>query len=905
MPLKSFRVFLVLFLSLFILFSTSSCKRLRKLFHPTKKVEQAQKPQAETQPTASESAPAPQALSPESNLGAESAPHFPSPSALPPNSDLPNPSPTAETHPAETNPTALPEIAGAITVFAGTEKKVAEGSLFVVDDAQASSSAGKTLTYRWELSEGPSDKIQILDASAIKGVFKVLDLDQVTSFLVTLTVQDGTSQASSPLRIWGFPVKLNSKKELGGLTRKMENIGDTLLIARGRSVELYDFSLKLLGRENFESPVLNLVGVSTEKRQIYVFTENGEWYLFDLSDPNSLKKSLLQKAQPPYSQFQVDKQSNDPIAIGLQGSDLKIISLQDPLHPIVKNSVNISGVRNLLLAGKTIYVSDQSSLSTYDATNGVLIAKIPAGGFIRSLQKVSNANKVFLMIGLGEDPANLSPATNPSYGLRVFEIGVSGRLVNEKRYNLKGNTPIREIKPLPGNTEVLLAVGKGETQFRILNWLNGIESSLELPASFRIGSLFDLWVGKPSAVVPASQPESASKANLKLPPAQSIAWMGVSGSDSWKILKLLSSGPGKYRAELVRSSPSLWAAGVVKLAASGNVVLSDFGSEKNSTVAALLELNSQDLSVLATYTPSEKLYFPDFISVASGFNFALAASNSSSETQSVESAPAAQSALRSFVREEGGIKVFSFGSEVLGESRAGNVSKPFAIDAYFSNEQRMLAVAVGKSSGMGARSGLYLFKLPLDLANTSSKIDFSERKAYIPLADARAVSLSPDGKWAAVAGGNEGLFLINLEKNQIANKLSSTPPTFVDRVHWGHDLQKVFVSVLTEEACTLQDYYFKDGKLSFWGQAQGLRAADSPFGKRCGDFALSADDLYVFAASGPEGLVVFNASDLSAPVPILRNPTYGMAVSVAVGEKYKNVYIADLINGLQLAEFGF
>ncbi len=905
MPLKSFRVFFVLFLSFFILFSTSGCKRLRKLFHPTKKVEQAQKPEVATPPAAAESLPAPQGLSPESNLGAESAPSFPSPSPAPSsNPDFPSPS-LAETRPAETNPTALPEIAGAITVFAGTEKKVAEGSLFVVDDAQASSSTGKTLTYRWELTEGPSDKIQIVDAAAIKGVFKVLDLDQVTSFLVTLTVQDGNSQASSPLRIWGFPVKLSPKKELGGLTRKMENMGDTLLIARGRSVELYDFSLKLLGRENFESPVLNLVSVSNEKRQIYVFTENGEWYLFDLSDPNALKKSLLQKAQPPYSQFQIDKQSSEPIAIGLQGSDLKIISLQDPFHPIVKNSVNVSGARNLLLAGKTIYVSAQGSLSTYDANNGVLIAKIPAGGFIRSLQKVSNANKVFLIMGLGEDPANFSAATNPSYGLRVFEIGVSGRLVNEKRYNLKGNVPIREIKSLPGNTEILLAVGKEETQFRVFNWLNGSESSLELPASFRIGSLFDLWVGKPSVTVPASQPESVSKANPKLPPVQSIAWIGLSGSDSWKILKLLGQGSGKYRAELLRSSPSLWAAGVVKLAPSGNVLLSDFGSEKNSSVAALLELNPQDLSVLGTYTPSEKLYFPDFVSPASSFNFALAASNSSSETQNAESAPTAQSALRSFVREEGGIKVSSFGSEVLGESRAGNVSKPFAIDAYFSNEQRLLAVAVGKSSGMGARSGLYLFKLPLDLANTFAKIDFSERKAYIPLADARGVSLSPDGKWAAVAGGNEGLFLINLEKNQIANKLSSTPPTFVDRVHWGHDLQKVFVSVLAEEACTLQDYYFKEGKLSFWGQAQGIRAADSPFGKRCGDFALSADDLYVFAASGPEGVIVFNASDPSAPVSILKNPTYGMAVSIAVGEKYKNIYIADLINGLQLAEFGF
>ncbi len=913
MPPKPLRVFLVFSLICFILFSTTSCKRLRKIFRPQKKQEQSQK--LETQPAdpipapTAESSPFPKGLSPESMGGAESAPVLAPPSF----GASPAASPSAETQAtAETNPVALPEIAGAITVFAGVEKKVAEGSLFVVEDAQASSGSGRPLTYHWSLTEGPSDKIQIVEGNSLKGVFKILDLDQVTSFLVTLTVQDGSSQASSPLRVWGFPGKLSAKKELGGLTRKMENVGETLLIARGRSLELYDFSLKLLGRENFESPVLNLVVLPvSERRQVYVFTENGEWYLFDLSDLNSLKKSLLQKVQPSYTQFQVDRQSPEALAVGLQGSDLKIISLQDPSRPIVRNSVSVSGIRNLLLVGKTIYVSDQNSLSTYDASNGVLVAKIPAGGFIRSLQKISNANKVFLMMGLGEDPAVSNASTLTNYGLRIFEIGLAGRLMNEKRYNLKGNLPVREIKSLPGNTDVLIALGKEETSFRIFNWVSGSETVLELPPSFKIGSLFDLWVGKPanipSTAPSASMPESVAKGKTKPPPAQSAGWLGLSSSDSWKILKLFNQGAGKYKAELIRSSPSLWAAGAVNLNTAGNVLLSDFGSAKNPTVAALLELNPEDLSVLANFTPADKIYFPDFVSAAPGFNFALALGDASSaETQRTESAPASQSGLQFFSRDEGGIKVSPLTSEMLGENRMGNVSKPLGLDAYFSADQRLLAVAVGKYSGMGARSGLYLFKFPLDLsAPALPKFDLSQKKVYIPLADARDVSISPNGKWALVAGGNEGLFLIDLEKNQIANKLSSTPPTFVDRVHWGHDLEKVFVAVLAEDLCALQDYYFKDGKLAFWGQAQGLHAAEFPYGKRCGDFALSADDIYAFVASGKEGVVVLNMSDMASPVSIVNNPTYGMAVGIAVGEKYKNIYIADLVNGLQLAEFGF
>jgi hypothetical protein len=69
--------------------------------------------------------------------------------------------------------------------------------------------------------------------------------------------------------------------------------------------------------------------------------------------------------------------------------------------------------------------------------------------------------------------------------------------------------------------------------------------------------------------------------------------------------------------------------------------------------------------------------------------------------------------------------------------------------------------------------------------------------------------------------------------------------------------------------------------------------------------ALSSDDPYLFVANGRKGVWAYNASDPSSPVLIAKLPTHGIATAVAVGQKYKNVYIADLVNGLEMAEFGF
>ena len=57
--------------------------------------------------------------------------------------------------------------------------------------------------------------------------------------------------------------------------------------------------------------------------------------------------------------------------------------------------------------------------------------------------------------------------------------------------------------------------------------------------------------------------------------------------------------------------------------------------------------------------------------------------------------------------------------------------------------------------------------------------------------------------------------------------------------------------------------------------------------------------------NGSQGLSVYNVSDPAAPVLIQRLDTFGMTANVVVGEKFKKIYMADLVNGLEVAEFGF
>jgi hypothetical protein len=279
--------------------------------------------------------------------------------------------------------------------------------------------------------------------------------------------------------------------------------------------------------------------------------------------------------------------------------------------------------------------------------------------------------------------------------------------------------------------------------------------------------------------------------------------------------------------------------------------------------------------------------------------------------------------LRAFAFDPKGGKSLVTSTRLFGEKKGTNESRPLGIDVRVDTAGVIVAVAVGRTAGVGSRSGLALLVLPKELPKETDwdvliKGDLNSKIQWLPLQDARDVKLSRDGKWALVAAGIEGLALVDLEKKQVALKTNPVAGSVADRVLLSNDQKRIFVSFLSSgmvnpadptktlgPSVSIQIYYFDQGKLGLWGGMKNLNPVELPYGVRAPGFALSSDDLYLYAANGKEGLMIYNVSDPSQPILITRLSTHGQAVGVAVGERYKNVYIADLVNGLEMAEFGF
>ena len=262
-------------------------------------------------------------------------------------------------------------------------------------------------------------------------------------------------------------------------------------------------------------------------------------------------------------------------------------------------------------------------------------------------------------------------------------------------------------------------------------------------------------------------------------------------------------------------------------------------------------------------------------------------------------------------------------TRLFGEKKGPNESRALGIDARVDTTGVTVAVAVGRTAGVGSRSGLALFSLPKELPKETDwealiRGDLNSKVQWLPLQDVRDVKLSRDGKWALAAAGIEGLALVDLEKKQVVLKTNPLVGAVADRVLLSNDQKRVFVSFISSgttnpadptkavgPSVAIQVYNFDQGKLGLWGQIKGLSLVELPYGARAPGLALSSDDLYLYAANGKEGLWIYNVSDPSQPVLITKLSTHGQAAGVAVGERYKNVYIADLVNGLEMAEFGF
>lgn len=915
MQKKLIRASLYLFLFIFVFTNFTGCKRIRSWFQksPPQKSEQStvtpESSPEETLPSStppeSQAALPPPPPSPAQNIFGESLPANPA-----------NPFDANSVQNSNQANAALPISTGSLSVSAGSEKKVSEGSYFLIEDAQALSASSKPLVYQWSLAEGPTEKIQIVKGDTAQGSFKIGDLNEVTSFVLRLNVSDGAEQASSNVKVTAYPAQINLKSHLGGITRQVESLGGYSYATRGRTLEIYDTSFNLLAKINLDNPILELAAFSLKgKNYLYASTEAGEWWLLDVTDPKNVSKTLVQKSGAQFHHLKIVSSQDDAFAMALEKDKAILWNLSNPAQPQIKAELKgpYQNLKDILLLGKRIYLADRNNLNSIDASTGILNAAIPSGGNITGLETIENAGKLYLIASLGS-----SEDKKPSdYGLRVFEVGAGGKLINEQKFRLKGNLPIEKMVALPKSTKLLVAVqNKERLELKAFDVLSKSETPLDFTQDPKLAILLDMA----SSIV------------------NNIPVLLVADASALKVFKLnpIGNPAARLKVENIKTSYSTLAAGSVKLSPlSDSLFLMDFGSMQNPNLPALLEINTADLSLKSSLALGDFSYLSDFaISTLPKFNFAanLNDQNNIAESQAATSLPASSQPasqpasknsdgfLRNFVMDSKSSRSFLSSSRLFGGIKGSNISRPFGMDVKSQGANVILTTAVAKVEGVGFKSGLYILRIP---GNADPAVfikgDLNTALTYIPLNDARDVKISDNGKWALVAAGAEGLVIVDLEKNQIIGKNTPSAGATADRILLSHDQKKIFISFLESAAMPVNSfettspalpvsiylYYFNEGPIALWGNIKGLSSVSLPYAIRSGSFDLSADDIYLFVANGSEGIRVYNTSDPSSPILINKLPTFGLAVSVAVGNKYKNIYIADLINGLEMAEFGF
>ncbi|MBF0492367.1 MAG: hypothetical protein HQM15_06255 [Deltaproteobacteria bacterium] len=910
--MKNKKILLSLCLLLTLSFANSGCKRLRHLFTHKKETKQEvpkQTPMDAQSPT-KPSEPPPQAgtvqtpmqmppISPinpaQNSLGLQNPP--------PPPDNLEASPPVNTTQNTAESAVALPEVGGAISVFAGNPKSVAEGSLFLVEDAQASSVSGKTLRYQWSVSQGSVEKMKVIEGTSLQGVFKVGDVSEMSTFSLKLTASDGSAQSSSELKVTVFPAKLARVQHLGGMARKIESLENQIFISRGRTIEVYDAGLNLVKKIDLDSPILEISAFAASgKKYLYSLSEAGDWSLVDVNDLENPQISLVQKVGSFLKNIHVSSFSGELWATTTERDSATLWNLKDVAHPQAKFVFKgpYQGVQKILLSGKNVYLVDTKAIHTLDASTGILQASIPLSGKVNHLDVVSLKNKNYLLLALGN---TTDTAVRSEAGLRLFEIGASGRLLAEKRFNLKGNLPVLQFVAVQ-NAQFILGVQEGQNvNLKAFDLEKGIEFPLIVPTDLKLARLQDLFVQA-----------SAKETDLLL-----------TDGASFKRLKMVTSA-ASIKLDALQSSYSVIFAGSMKLNGE-NLLMSDFGSGMDAVLPAFYEISTQDFSKLNPLVLNAPAYFSDFVTLPTskqslGILLSAEAPAKTAESLSAESQAESQKQSNETLNIEGSLALFANGVKPLkisekslthfGLSQEQAASRAFALGYYKSDTQFILGIAVGKTLGAGLKTGLYLLKFNSEQELLASlKEDLSKKMTQIPLSDARDVRFSKDGKWALVAAGSEGLVLIDLEKNQVSLKNNPFQGLLADRVQISHDQQKVFVSFLspslgqTPPQSKLQIYSYDQGKLGQWGGIEGLSGVTLPYAQRSGNFALSEDDLFLFIANGSQGLSVYNVSDAAAPVLIEHLATFGMTADVVVGEKFKKIYMADLVNGLEVAEFGF
>jgi len=802
----------------------------------------------------------------------------PAPQATPPPS---LPIPRAESLPTESQPV--------LEITTGAPINTAEGTTLALEQVTLNYAGTAKVKFFWELTGGPSDSIKIIDPRELKTRVLIEDLEQPTEFTLKLTAGDGKTEASADLKITGFPAKLTRTATLAGAWSGISHMGSNWVAYHGNTLEIFNPAFEKITDVTAPGDIQEFFAVQTPQNRgaIFVQSSDGAWSLLQSDQVTGTKVSplpMVSKGIRKVIPFDIE---NAPYAFGLLERGVELWNLSDAGHPRLKTSIGAAFLKNplhLSFLGRNLYVADEELIHLIDFQTGNLVASVPAGGSITSLQAYSWDGKNYLLIAIGNDRLNQN---RKDFGLRLFEIGEDGRLSGEKRLAFEGNPPVRLAYVVPGSGKALVGVeGTKGLELRMA----GLKPLEEIAVDGVAASRFIVMSGMETGKI-GEEPVAV-----------------VADGNQLKVLSFKAAGERRFSVSQKMALATVLNADWVQAKPDGSLVW--VGDEGTAQGGALAVLKGDDLKAIRAEN-APPATFPAAIDVRSGSDEAPVLLLAE-DIRNVTSGALKEGLLGIVNAKDPTNWNLDASNASFGAVTPQGILRPLGVAARAMEGNLRIGAAISRLSGNTGGAGVMIWDKPNTQAGKAFlQGDLAKSGSLIPLGDVRGIAFTKDGKAAYLAGGLDGVIAVDLEKKQPRARMSlGSKEWWADRVvlgNGGNILVATFLQPANQMAMVKIFGITPDLAMREYGTIPGLKAVTSAEGLRSPVPALTEDELYLFIPSPgrPRSLSVYNLSNPLQPFRILEMELGADIRSASVAKQFKNVFLALGLGGVSKLEFGF
>jgi hypothetical protein len=803
-------------------------------------------------------------------------------------------------------------------------------------EAAKSEYAGKrSLQYQWELIGGPQDKIELQNPTELKLRIILGNLGQPEQFTLRLKAMDGLTEATDEVTVRAFPAQLRPVALFGGAWIGVTHMGDKWVAARGRQLEVFGPDWSNLASISLDFPIRQFFTVvdSAGQGALYVQDPQGNWMVATSSAPPggatevgpapAARITRLPMLGRKISHFIPIQLEGQPYGFALLEKGVELWDFSDPRSPKLRKTLTtqLQSPHYLAFHGRHLYLADEQSIEIMDFSTGQALASVPSGGSITGLASYDVDGKGYLLVAVGRDRTGQG---RQDYGLRLFEIDSGGRLGQEKRVPIdpaaaaspgQAGRPVERVLVIPGVRRALLAVSG--------------EKGLEL-------KIFDLAGQKLLPLNFSTPPDFVAIDEMATGKVGEQPVAAIADGNQLRVFGFQGDG-ANYSAAPLRSFPGILSAAWVLSDTKGGTLW--IGDEGTASGGSLSLAQGAELKVSDAFNAGGA--FPVAAAVATGADkAALLYLSSDPQTLPAESAQGGLGFL-ALAGAQGPLRSKDF----LGLKNPQGELRPLGIAVQRGEAETVIAVAISRVMGAIGGSGIALLTQGKDQADGAFLgQDLKALQQIIPLQDARDVVLSPDGKAAYLAAGDEGVIAVDLIKKQPVGRMSLGKPWVADRILLSHGgtlalvsfidpgtrnaIVKIFGVTQTlipgketnkEEKPSVAS---KDAKNSVkisatpapvgqtiemqeYGTLTGLRAVTALEGLRVPRLALTEDDLYLFAPLAGTNLTVFNLSNPAQPLKVAELAQPDEVRAVAVANRFKDIFVALGPTGVAKLQFDF